>query len=133
MSTHVDRTPVKDGKFALPSNTYDVLKDLALIYIPAFGVLYVALAAAWGWGYQAEVTATAVGISTFLGVCLKISTASYNNSDRGIDGVLNVDQSDPRTDRYGLDMLTDLAQVAQQNTITLRVNTEGTSDPSSQH
>lgn len=127
--THVDNTPVKDGKFALPSGFYDVAKDFVLIYIPAFVALYLALAQIWHWGYQVEVAATGTAIATFLGVVLKISTVSYNNSDKGNDGVLVVDQTDPRADKYMLDVSTPLDQVAQQNTITLRVS----NDPSSQH
>lgn len=128
--THVDNTPVKEGKFALPSTVYDILKDTTQIYLPATATLYVGLAVIWGWGYTVEVSATIVALVTFLGVVLKISTVSYNNSDKGNDGVLVVDQTDPLKDKYLLDVSTPLEQVATQNTITLRV---ANPDPNSQH
>lgn len=120
--THVDNTPVKAGKYALPSGLYDIAKDTQQIYLPATGTLYVALAAVWGWGYSGEVSGTIVALVTFLGIVLKISTVSYVNSDKGNDGVLVVDQTDPLKDKYLLDVSTPLEQVAQQNTITLRVS-----------
>lgn len=122
--THLSTTTqVKEGKYALPSSLYDVAKDAQQIYLPATGVLYVSLATIWGWGYTVEVSATLTAIILFLGVVLKISTTSYNNSDKGNDGVLVVDQTDPKTDKYLLDVTTALDEVATKDTITLRVNT----------
>lgn len=66
--------------------TYDFLKDAALIYLPAIGVLYAALAVAWHWGYVTEVGSTVLAVDTFLGATLKISSTRYNNSDEKFDG-----------------------------------------------
>jgi hypothetical protein len=119
------------GRFALPPNLYDVLKDVALIYLPAFGTLYFALAGIWGFGYAEQVMGTVVSVSTFMGVCLKISKTSYDNSDKGKDGVLVVDQSGP-TDVYRLDVTTPLDEVADKKTITLKIDNDrrgGSMDP----
>jgi hypothetical protein len=112
------------GKFALPSAAYDVLKDTALIYLPALGAFYVALSTVWHWGYIAEVTGTVVALGTLLGAFLKISTVSYNNSDKSVDGTLVVDQSDPLKDSYVFDVSKPLDEVADSNTITLRIDNQ---------
>ena len=59
------------------NKVYDILKDMALIYLPALGTLYFGLASIWSWPYAGEVTATITCICTFLGACLKISSAQY--------------------------------------------------------
>ena len=56
---------------------YDVLKEIALLWLPAVGTLYFALAGIWGLPYAQEVVGTITAIDTFLGAILGISTASY--------------------------------------------------------
>lgn len=58
--------------------TYDTLKWVAQIAIPAVGTLYFALAGIWGWPYGEEVVGTLTAVDTCLGVLLGISTAQYN-------------------------------------------------------
>jgi hypothetical protein len=65
---------------------YDVLKNLAQIWLPAAGTLYFALAQIWDLPAADEVVATVLAVDTFLGVVLGISTAKYNNSDAKYDG-----------------------------------------------
>lgn len=65
-------------KLELHNRVYDVLKWLALIALPAAGVLYAALAAVWGWPLAAEVSETVNAVVAFLGVLIGVSTASYN-------------------------------------------------------
>lgn len=130
--THV--VPVtKTGVFALPTNLYDAAKDTALIYLPALGALYFALAGIWSLPDANEVVATVVAIDTFLGVLLKISTVSYNNSDKSKDGSLVVDQSDPLKDKYLLDITTPLDEVADAKTITLKVDNQTPNEFSNGH
>ena len=62
----------------LSNKTYDVMKWIALILIPAVAVLYGALAPVWGWPYKDEIVYTLTAIDTFLGAILGISTAQYN-------------------------------------------------------
>jgi hypothetical protein len=72
---------------------YDVLKQIALIWLPGIGVLYTAVAAAWHFGYVAEVNSTVLAVDTFLGIILGISTNGYKNSDDRFDGELQVIRS----------------------------------------
>lgn len=69
---------------------YDILKEVAQIYIPAIATLYFALAQIWELPYGPQVVATLTAIDTFLGACLKISTVQYNKGitphTEGLDG-----------------------------------------------
>lgn len=61
----------------MSNRVYDILKTIALIWLPAIGTLYSALAAIWGLPFGEEIVATIVAIDTFLGAILQISSASY--------------------------------------------------------
>lgn len=63
---------------ALSNKTYDILKWLVCIVIPALTTAYVGLAAIWGFPYAEEVAKTSAVICTLLGAILGISTAQYN-------------------------------------------------------
>jgi hypothetical protein len=64
----------------LSNKTYDVLKFIAQIFLPAVGTLYFALAGIWGLPYAEQVVGTIMAIDAFLGVMLGLSTASYNKA-----------------------------------------------------
>lgn len=64
----------------LTNKTYDVLKWIAQIALPAAGALYFALAKIWGFPYATEVVGTISAIDAFLGALLGISTSQYNKS-----------------------------------------------------
>ena len=64
----------------LTNKTYDILKWIAQILLPAAGTLYFALSKNWGFPYSTEVVGTIAAIDTFLGALLGISTAQYNKS-----------------------------------------------------
>ena len=57
---------------------YDVLKWIAMVFLPAIATLYFALAGIWGFPYGEEVVGTITAVDTFLGVLLGISSAQYN-------------------------------------------------------
>ena len=63
------------------NNTYDVLKWIAQIFIPALGTLYFALAQIWGFPYGEQILGTITAIDTFLGLLLGISTIQYNKKE----------------------------------------------------
>lgn len=62
----------------LSNKTYDVLKVIAQIVLPALGTLYFALASIWGLPYGEQIVGTITAIDTFLGALLGLSTAQYN-------------------------------------------------------
>lgn len=61
----------------MSNKTYDVLKYITQIVIPAVATLYFALAGIWGFPYGEQIVGTLTAIDTFLGVCLGISSAQY--------------------------------------------------------
>lgn len=66
----------------LNDKTYDILKWITMIVIPALATAYVGLAAVWGWPLADEVAKTAAVICTLLGALLGISTAQYNKDNK---------------------------------------------------
>ena len=64
--------------FKMKNSVYDILKDIALIVLPALATLYAALAKIWGLPYEVAIPATIMAVDTFLGAILKISTNNYN-------------------------------------------------------
>lgn len=62
----------------LSNKTYDILKWVAQILIPALGTLYFALSKIWGFPFATEVVGTLAAVDTFLGTILGISTSNYN-------------------------------------------------------
>lgn len=59
------------------NKTYDILKWVALIVLPAIGTLYFALAGIWGFPYGEQIVGTITAIETFLGAVLQISNSNY--------------------------------------------------------
>lgn len=64
--------------FEMTDKTYDTLKFIAQILLPALGTLYFALATIWGVPYGEQIVGTVTAVDAFLGACLGISTAQYN-------------------------------------------------------
>lgn len=61
----------------MSNDTYDMLKFICQIILPAVGTLYFALAGIWGFPYGEQIVGTITAIDTFLGVCLGISSKNY--------------------------------------------------------
>lgn len=64
--------------FKMSNGTYDILKYIAQIVLPACGTLYGALAGIWGLPYGEQIVSTIAAVDLFLGAVLKISTDDYN-------------------------------------------------------
>jgi hypothetical protein len=64
--------------FGMSDKTYDTLKWIAQILLPAVGTLYFALSKVWGLPYSNEIVGTITAVDAFLGAILGISTAQYN-------------------------------------------------------
>ena len=61
----------------LSNKLYDILKEIALVVLPALGTLYFALAKIWSLPYQAEIVGTITAVDAFLGAVLHISPKNY--------------------------------------------------------
>lgn len=62
----------------MKNSTYDKLKWIAQILLPALGTLYFAIASIWGLPYAEQIVGTITAIDAFLGALLGISTHYYN-------------------------------------------------------
>lgn len=65
-------------KLELTNKTYDVLKTIALIWLPALGTLYFSLAGIWNLPFPEQVVGTITAVDTFLGAILGIAAVSYH-------------------------------------------------------
>ena len=61
----------------LSNKAYDILKWIAMIFLPAVSALYFGLSQIWGFPYGEEIVGTLALIDTFLGALLGISSANY--------------------------------------------------------
>lgn len=62
----------------MTNRTYDILKIVALIVLPAAVTCWIAIGNIWGLPYVEEIAGTVTAIATFLGALLKISSDNYN-------------------------------------------------------
>lgn len=65
----------------MSNKTYDILKYVAQIVLPALGTLYFALASIWHLPYGEEIVGTITAVDTFLGAVLMISSSNYKKEN----------------------------------------------------
>lgn len=77
------------------NKTYDILRWITTIVLPAIGTLYFALSGIWGFPYGEQVVGTITAIVTFLGVILGISNVQYNKpADVDVSGLQYLEDGD---------------------------------------
>ena len=64
----------------ISNKTYDILKWIAQISLPALGTLYAALVPLWGLPYGDQIVGTILALDTCLGALLGISSKQYNSA-----------------------------------------------------
>ena len=64
----------------MSNKTYDVLKWIAMVVLPAVATLYAALSGIWGFPYGEQIVGTLVAAETFIGTVLQISNAQYKKT-----------------------------------------------------
>ena len=62
----------------MSNETYDILKKIAQVWLPAIATLYFALARIWNLPFAEEIVGTITAVDAFLGALLGISTMLYN-------------------------------------------------------
>lgn len=65
------------------NQTYDILKRVALIVIPALATFVDAVGIVWGVPYTTEATATITALGVFLGAVLGVSSSNYKPETHG--------------------------------------------------
>jgi hypothetical protein len=74
--------------FDISNRTFDRLKWLVQIVLPALGTFYYVLASIWGWPAAEAVVASIVALCTLLGTVLQISTKRYDPDDDTVGDIL---------------------------------------------
>ena len=82
----LDAVGMVEVNMRMSNETYDRLKWIAQIFLPALGTLYFALATIWGLPYGEQIVGTITAVDAFLGALLKISTDQYmEDRDAAVD------------------------------------------------
>ena len=68
----------------MSNRTYDILKYIAQIVLPAIGTLYFALASIWGLPYGEQIVGTITAVDAFLGALLKLSSDKYQKEEKDV-------------------------------------------------
>lgn len=113
----------------ITGKTYDALKYLAQIVLPAIATLYFTLAGLWGLPSAEAVVGTIVAVDTFLGVVLQLSSIAYGKSEDRFDGSINVlETSDKKT--INLDLKGDPEEeLVNKDQLVFKVNKPGSESP----
>lgn len=64
----------------LSNKVYDVLKWIAQVFLPALITLYGVIASCCGLPYTEQIVTIAIGVDTFLGTLLGLSSINYHKS-----------------------------------------------------
>lgn len=63
----------------MSNKTYDILKWVATVVLPALATLTLSIGQIWGWSdWTVPIGATIAALATFLGAILGISSINYN-------------------------------------------------------
>lgn len=68
------------------NRTFDILKWIAMFFLPALAILVKTVFAIWQIPYGEEISATIVAVNAFLGACLGISSISYQKDQLDKNG-----------------------------------------------
>ena len=73
----------------MTNRTYDVLKWVALVALPAIQVFWLAIGKIWGIPLTVEIGATIAAVDVLLGSLLGVSGHNYNQTAEGIQDTFN--------------------------------------------
>ncbi|MBR1855437.1 MAG: phage holin [Lachnospiraceae bacterium] len=65
----------------MSNKTYDLLKWIAMFFLPALALLVQSVFSIWHIPYGEQVSATIVAVNAFLGACLGISSIGYKDGE----------------------------------------------------
>ena len=65
----------------MSNKTYDILKYIAQIALPALAVLYATLSHIWSLPFEKAIPETIMAVDLFLGALLKISSDKYEEEE----------------------------------------------------
>lgn len=62
----------------MKDTTYDILRYIADLVLPALGTLYFALSGIWNFPYGEQIVGTITAVVAFLDVVLKVKKSDYD-------------------------------------------------------
>ena len=65
----------------MSNKTYDVLKGIAQLWLPAAAPLVLSITSIWGLPYGEPVSGTIMAVDAFLGAVLQISSNAYHREE----------------------------------------------------
>ncbi len=104
----------------LSNSTYDKLKKVTTLVLPAAVTLWLTIANIWNLPNSQEIGLTIGAINTFFGVVLVVATNTYNKSDEKFDGVMNVVETPDKTS-FQLELNEGPEALTQQDQVALRI------------
>lgn len=73
----------------MSNRSYNILKYVAQIVLPALATLWVTVAGIWGLPYAEAISGTIMAVDLFLGALLKISSDKYFQTKTIIDKIIS--------------------------------------------
>lgn len=122
-------TPTKKSVL-LNDKTYNILKHVAAIGLPAASALYYALAQIWHFQHPGQIMATIAAVNVCIGALLGVSTAQYNGSEAKYAGIIEVVETEGRK-LFSLNLNSDPEDIEKLSEATFKVNTPPSTSPSS--
>lgn len=106
--------------FVFSDKTYQALKKLVQIFIPAVSSAYFTLAALWDFPSPDKVVGSLAVLATFLGVAIGISNKTYEAMGGGNVGTVVITEDDDKK-LYSLELNEDVDDLADKDTISFKV------------
>lgn len=119
-ATFRTRYPKKRSfKLLFNASVYEFLKRLVQVILPAAGGLYFGLAQLWNLPHVAAVVGTIALVTTFLGLCLGVSTKEFQKQEPKYDGLVIIEENDDgQQARFQVDPKT----FVEKDQLVLKVN-----------
>lgn len=104
----------------LSNRSYEFGKKLVQVILPAIASLYFGLASIWGLPAAEQVVGTIAVITTFLGVCLGISSKTYRELAE-FGGKIVVTETEEGRTLYSLEVDGDPEDIEKLSSVTFKV------------
>lgn len=114
-----------ESKPIMNDTTYERLRFLALVLLPALGTLYFGVAQIWGLPKADEVVGTIVVVDTFLGVLIRFARQKYEDSEAGVAGHIYLSEGqEPDAKTVGFDVTAGAKDLEGQKVVRFKVHEE---------
>lgn len=119
--TTIEETNSKSKDYLINNKTYDFLKKLVQIILPAFGTFYLTFGNVWDLPGTKQVSDTIIALCTFIGVLLSISARSYNKSDSKYDGSIEIINREDGSKLYSLNLNDAAEKIDEKKNVNFKV------------